>query len=561
MATGTATPPPQQNQPRNTEQQQSPRTRQSTLAGTGTLLRFMLRRERIRLTFWILGIGIMGLYFANAIHVIAEDQQELAELSSLFTDPVGRLMTGPAFGMDEPTYARFFATGYVLFLYILVALMSIFTVVRHTRLEEQTGRAELIRANVVGRHATLTATLILVIAANTAAGALIFGGTMTADYDAGGSLLVAVTSVAVGVFFAGAAALSIQLSESSRGASAMAGALLGLSYLIRMGGDMAEQGGNALSWFSPLGWSQQTAPYVEDRWGPLLLLVGFAVAFILAGYWLSTQRDVEASLLPSRLGRSRAKPALGTPLGMAYRVLRGGLRGWAIGLLLAALMFGGYAESMVDAAEALPEEVAGIFSGEDMLLGYLAYMTLFMAIFVVAAGVSGITQLRSEESHGRAEYGLSLPISRTTWLGAQLAVLLTGLALILFLVGVGTALGTWAVLGADSSEYILDLVLGSLHQGAPVLAVMGIVAALFGWMPRIAGIVGWVIIGYAAVITNFGAILELPDIFYDLNIFGHLAEYPVEDVEWSPFLVLVGIGIIGLILGVLGWNRREINTV
>lgn len=547
--------------PRTPRSAPSPQAGQSTLAGTRTTLRFFIRRDRIRLSLWLLGIGALSFYFANAVQIIAEDEQELAQITTLFTDPVGRLMTGPAYGMDEPTHARFYAAGYVLFIYIMVALMSMFTVVRHTRLEEQTGRAELVRANVQGRHAPLTSALLLVLCANVVAGLLIVSGGLSAGYAAAGSLLVGTSATLVGMFFAGAAALTVQLSEAPRGASAMAGGLLGLAYLIRMGGDLAEQGGSALSWFSPLGWAQQTAPYVHDRWWPLLYLMVFTVGFVLLGYWLSTKRDVGASLMPTRLGRSRARPGLGTPLGIAYRVLRGGLRGWAIALVLAALMFGGYAESMLDAADTLPEEFAVMFSGDDMVLGYSAYMALFMAIFVAAAGVSGITQLRGEENRGRAEIILSAPVSRVVWLGAHLTVLLLGLTVMLVLVGLGSAVGTVTVLGGDGVDFFWDLILASLHQAPAVLAVMGLVTALFGWVPRIAGIFGWLMLGYAVLITNFGAMLELPELMHEANIFGHLAEYPVQPVDWSAVAVLVGIGVVGLAVGFAGWHRREVNTV
>lgn len=533
-------------------------TTTAPLAGAPALLRLMLRRDRMRLSLWVLGIGLMGFYFAGAIQVVAEDQAQLTQMTTMFADPVGRLMTGPAYGMEAPSFERFYATGYILFLFILTALMSIFTVVRHTRAEEQTGRAELLRANVVGRHATLTAAALLVLLADVLVGLLVTGGALAAGYATAGSLLVGAATVAVGVFFAGAATATVQLSASSRGASAMAGALLGLAYLIRMGGDMAEQGGSALSWFSPLGWSQQTAPYVHDRWWPLLPLAGCAVAFLWLGYWLSTRRDVEASLMPSRLGRAGARPSLGTPTGMAHRVLRGGLRGWTVALVLTALLFGSYAESMIDAADALPEEFAAVFSGDSMMLGYLAYIALFLALFVAAAGVSGLSQLRGEETHGRAELTLSAPMSRTRWLAAHLTVLLLGLGLMLLLTGLGTALGALAVLGEDGAQHVDDLVLASLHQAAPVLAIVGIVVALFGWLPRLAGPVGWLLLGYAAVMINFGSLLELPAVLEDLNVFGHLARFPVEDVAWTPVLMLGGIGVVGIVLGAIGWNRREV---
>src|SRR5699024_12594931 len=90
-------------------------------------------------------------------------------------------------------------------------------VVRHTRLEEQTGRAELVRANVTGRHAALTAALLVAVITNAAA-TVVIGALMTAHgYTAAGSWLFACAVALVGLAFAGISAITVQLSEFSRG--------------------------------------------------------------------------------------------------------------------------------------------------------------------------------------------------------------------------------------------------------------------------------------------------------------------------------------------------------
>lgn len=536
-------------------------TQYSSLTGTATLLRFMLRRDRVRTILWVLGVGILAMYFAHAVQIIADDQTALNSLAGLYAEPGGRMMVGPGYGMDAPTHERFFASGYALYIYILMALFSIFTMVRHTRAEEQTGRAELVRANVVGRHTTLSAALLLTVLANLVMTLLIFGAAVSAGYAVHGSLLVATAGLGVGIFFTGVAACTAQLSQSSRGASALAGGLLAVAFFIRMLGDLGDIGGTALSWFSPLAWSQQTGPYVMDRWWPLLFLAAGAVVFTVLGYWLSTKRDLEASLIPARLGRREAKPLLGTPWGLATRTLGGGLRGWGIALVLVGLMFGAYAQTMLDAADTLPPELEQIFTGEDLMLGYLAYISLFMAVFIAAAGVSGVQQVRGEETAGRAEYTLSTPTGRSTWFLCHLGVILVGVLIILALVGAGMGLGAAVSLEEDGWQYFGDLLLASVLQAPAVVAVVGIVALLLGWLPRATSTVGWIVVGYGAVFTTFGDLLELPDFMAELNVFGHLAEYPVEDISWTPVIILTAIGVAGLVLGLLGFNRREINRI
>src|SRR5207253_1266407 len=55
--------------------------------------------------------------------------------------------------------------GYA-FTAVLAGLMSTFLVIRHTRTDEELGRAELVSSTPVGREAPITATLILGGAAN-----------------------------------------------------------------------------------------------------------------------------------------------------------------------------------------------------------------------------------------------------------------------------------------------------------------------------------------------------------------------------------------------------------
>src|SRR5439155_13713199 len=61
------------------------------------------------------------------------------------------------------------------FTLVLAGLMSTFAVVRHTRQNEETGRAEMIGAGSVGRHALLTAALAVTAGANLLLGAALTG--------------------------------------------------------------------------------------------------------------------------------------------------------------------------------------------------------------------------------------------------------------------------------------------------------------------------------------------------------------------------------------------------
>ncbi|HJD79297.1 MAG TPA: ABC transporter permease, partial [Corynebacterium pollutisoli] len=344
----------------------------NALTGTGALLRFMLRRDRLRAPLWVLGMTAMAGYIVVALGTVL-DQESLQGMAQMAAAPVTALIGGPGYGFDDITVPRFLAGLYGAYLMIGAAFMSMTTISRHTRAEEQHGRAELILADVVGRHAPLTAALVLAVGMNVLAAVLMAGVIVAApiDADAGSTLLFTSSIAAVGIAFAGVAATTAQLSPYSRTCTSLAGIVLAAAFLIRGLGDMSRvQGGDLawLSWLSPLGWAQQTAPYTLDRWWPLLFPLLLAVAGAALGYGLRARRDLGAGVLVDRPGRDHAPAWLGSPLTLAYRLQRGALRGWSVAMLLTGLLLGAFTDLMADIADTLPAEMLAVMGGGEAIV-------------------------------------------------------------------------------------------------------------------------------------------------------------------------------------------------
>src|SRR5262249_26353852 len=89
---------------------------------------------------------------------------------------------------------------------VLFGLMSTFAIVRHTRQNEQTGRAELTGSGVVGRPAGLAAALAVTIGANLVAGIALTGTLLAAKLPADGALAFGAACAVTGIAFAGVAA-------------------------------------------------------------------------------------------------------------------------------------------------------------------------------------------------------------------------------------------------------------------------------------------------------------------------------------------------------------------
>ena len=531
-------------------------TPRGSRTGTATLVRFALRRDRVKLPAWIGGLGLFVLYIGAALPQIAPMEDDLAAVTPLLEQPVGRMFTGPAYGMDSPTYERFFAAGYAPYLFLLAALLSILLVTRHTRVEEQTGRAELVRAGVTGRHAALTAALLVALLTNALAAAVVAALAVANGFALSGSVLVGCAVGLVGMAFAGVTAVTVQLSEHSRTAAGLAGAVLGVAFLLRALGDMVAVGGSALSWASPLGWAAQTAPYVLDRWAPLLLLAAVAVAGAVVAFRLQDRRDLGASLVPARPGPSQAGPALGTALGLAVRLQRGTVIAWGAAILVLGAVNGAFTQAMLDAAHDMPAAVQDMFGVDALLAGYLAFLAVFSGYVTAAYVVYALSSLRTEEGRGRAEVLLATPTSRPAWLGSHLTAVGVGAALVLLVCGLGTGAAAAGVTGDWS--LVADVTLAHLVLLPAVLLVLGVCALLFGWAPQLLLPVGWALVAVMVLVGNFADLLDLPGWLVSLSPLSHAPAMPVEPFAALPLAVLTALAIAVTVAGLAGLQRREI---
>lgn len=529
----------------------------NALAGTGTLLRFILRRDRIKLSAWLLGITVLLLYFAKVLLPgLTETDQGLENLRRAMEGATGALF-GPGYGRDDITSERYIVGVYGLFFFLLTALMSMQLVSRHTRVEEQNGRAELIRSNVVGRHAPLTAVLIVAVGANVLL-ALLLGGVMAASGFGGGEgLLFGAGIGAVGLVFAGITALTVQVTEHSRAATGMAGAVLGATWVVRVAGDMIRDFGSPLSWVSPLAWSNQTRPYVDGRWWPLLLSLGLAVAAAAAGYALTVHRDVGAGLVAARPGKPVAAPWLRSPLAIAFRLQRASLIWWTVGLAVFGCVFGALSDQIADPKN-ISEHQIEMFGGSVATLvdGYLGVITSFMAGLAGVMVVLGMQAVRSEETKGRAEPMLATATSRWAWFGSYLTVLSIGMVGLLLVVGLATGIG--AAVSVGDGAYIWDMTLAHLAHAPGVLVLLGITALLLGMLPRAIGVT-WVVLGYG-LFTGFFGITDHPQWLRNLSPVEHTGQPPLDSIPWPALVVLLVIAAGLAAAGLAEFRRRDLDT-
>ncbi|MGP3972062.1 ABC transporter permease [Streptomyces sp. 6N223] len=530
----------------------------NALAGTGTLLRFAIRRDRIRLPAWIILLWLSTLSSISNFESTYPEASDRAELADTLGSPAMLAISGPERYLSDYNYGSMSAHQLIGFFAIFVGMMSIFTVVRHTRTEEETGRAELLRSNVVGRYAHLTAALTLAVIANLLLVVLMAGSLGSLGLEGmttGGNWLFSAGLGAIGILFAGVAAVTVQITPFSRGSSGAAMAVVGTAYVLRAAGDA---GSDVLAWLSPIGWTQRTYAYVDNRWWPLLLVLGMAVVAVAVAFALSGRRDVGAGLRPPRPGSPTASEALPRPLGFALRLQRGTLFGFGAGLFVFGMMYGsilGDAEEMIEDNEQLRETIAELGSG-SVSESFGSALMSFLAIITSAFVVLAVLRARAEETGGRAEPVLATGLSRDRWVGSHLTMSLAGGTLVALLAGLGFGLA--GALSASEGELFWKLT-GSSLAYAPALWVTGAIAlVLFGWLPRFAA-AAWAIPAYSFFVVYLGTLIEMPDALANFSPFGHVPQVPAADMEWTPLVVMTAVAAALTWLGLAGFRRRDLD--
>nr|WP_277359319.1 hypothetical protein [Arthrobacter vasquezii] len=111
------------------------------MSGVLRLVLFQARRDRVTLPIWIAGIALLGFATSTAVATQFADEASRAAIVQLAaSNPAFLFLRGLPAGTGVG--AVVFFQGYA-FTAVLAGLMSTFLVVRHTRADEELGRAEL----------------------------------------------------------------------------------------------------------------------------------------------------------------------------------------------------------------------------------------------------------------------------------------------------------------------------------------------------------------------------------------------------------------------------------
>lgn len=523
------------------------------MTGTLVFLRAFLRRDRWMYLWWPVGIAVLYVSQGWSVDGLYRTQEELDKAAAGMEGNAALVaMAGPARALN--TTGGQVTWQSAAFGAILVGLMSMFLIGRHTRAEEESGRDELLRAAPVGRFAPQTAAVLNAALANVVVGLLTAASLAAYGLAATDSLGLGLGATFCGWFFTGVALVAAQLTTSTRAAYGLTGAVIGVSYALRAFGDVSVA---ALSWLSPIGWYQAMHAFSGLRWWPASLLVAGAVAGVVSAYAVFDRRDFGAGVLPARPGPARAARRLASGPGLAWRLQRPTVLAWTVGLLLSGLAFGSLGEDLGDLvgdSEASRDVMTQ--GGADLVAGFYATMMLMLALVAAAFAVSSALRPRGEEDAGRLEVLLATGLPRSSWLAGHVLVTVAGVVAAVGAAGVG--LGTSYALVTGDGAAVWRMTWQVLTYLPGVLALSGLARLLHGAVPRAASL-SWAAVLLAYVVLIFGELLELPQWLQDLSPFEHLALVPLEDFRWAPFLVVSAVAAALSVAGQIAFSRRDVH--
>ncbi|WP_457099452.1 ABC transporter permease [Microbacterium sp. P5_E9] len=543
------------------------------MTGLLPLLRQRMRRDWKQLLIWTIGTGFFAYAaYAGVSQSYGELQERQALLVTVMANPVILLFRGLPSGAEQGQLMVFLIFPWLA---MLAAFMSTFLAVRHTRMDEEQGRAELVSATPAGRTTPVVATVIhglianFVLAVFVTLGFLATGLEMT-EANVAGAKVAGFAVGAVGVAFLGVGLIAGQIMRTSRGANSLAVWTLVITFLFCGIGnalgtpsdDLQRMESSWLTWLSPFGWGENTRAYADNNLWPGVLALVFGL--ILAGVAIALQsaRDLGEGFVPERLGRAEAGPLLSTPTGLVWRLTWGTILGWTIGGLLTGMLSTSLA-SVVDQVSGDNPAIVNILEKIGGSNGSLEQATvsvffLMLGIFAACAAVQIVIRARQEEAHGTAEPVLSAAVGRVRWLVDYLVVAFIAMVLVVVAGVVGATLGLASVDGgSDLMETILVTAFGQLAAASVFLVLTALVFVL---APRATIAVGWTLIAVGSIFGLFGPLFGFPDWMAKLSPLEAAPKVTMDGVELNGLwwliavVVVVGAGAITLM------RRRELAT-
>jgi len=491
--------------------------------------------------------------------LLLTNEMDRMAMVEMMKNPAMIALVGPVYGEMNYTLGASYANYIFAFSLLMVGVMNIFLVTRHTRLEEDAGIMELLRAFPVGRYANLIATALLTVSVNGLLAIILtlflylFRATgMTLE----GCALFGVSMGVIGLFFAASTAFFSQLVSNNRSALSLSILWLLFLYVLRAIGDVWHE---TLSLLSPLGLILRTKLFVENSWWPMIPILTVSLVFVGLALFLSDKRDMGSGLLSEKAGRGHGASWLSGPLGLVFKLTRNTIVLWGLVIFFLAAMYGsvfGELDTYISSNTTIQAMVTmdpHFTPTEQFMVLLMAVMSMITSVPILAL----VNRINFEEKNGFLELMLCQPVSKTSVISSYLVVMLVTSVLYQFM----AAFGFWSVgsMVLETAPTFSEFVTSAFLYLPAIWVMVGLLMLLIGFLPG-KGVLIYYYLGYALVVNYIGRLIKMPEWTWKLTPYGFIPQYPLEKISLPVHFGLLSLFILLCALGLYGFNKRDILT-
>ncbi|MFC6288839.1 ABC transporter permease [Levilactobacillus angrenensis] len=531
---------------------------------TGQLVRLNFRRDRFRILMWILILAALMASVAWKFEGIYGTPREINAIKDTLASPGIVAMFGAFSFKGQVTTAEIFANEMLLFMALIQVVMNLALSVHATRAEEDLGITELVRAHAVGTTAPLLAATIELVIVNGLLGILYSVGLMAANMPGAtteGNWLIGLGLATTGLLFGILGLLTAQVADHAPSATGLAYAVFGISYLARMITDVQHP---RLTWWSPLGWVEKLAPYNDPRWLPVGLSLLLAFVLLQLALLANSRRDIGAGAITTRPGRAQASAMLRGPATLIWRRQRNVIIAWIVAVIIFGVAYGTVFNTIGDILKTNPtmQQVFGAAmvheANHKVLLSFTSLLAIVMAAVAIIPGMQLILKLHTDETRGWLEALYARPLSRTHVLFSYvgIAFVTSTLAFIGGLAGIvvmGDASLTHVKDGISATEFWH----GVAAQLPEIWVFLALSVLLVGCWPRLKTL-SWLYLALGFISVYMGSLLKLPDWVKNVTPTGWMPRVPQHALDWTTFSWMVVLAVVLILIGWLGYRRRDL---
>jgi len=521
---------------------------------------FVIKRDKITSLIWFAGISVFALLLAAIYPSIFPDEATMHGMAATMNTPAMIAMMGPVYGFDALSPALMMNQQCLIWFAIAVIIMNIFFINRYTRQDEELGRQELLIALPIGRLTDSAVMIFLSFIINIIIAILIAIFTLITKIEGVsviGALLYGLSIGMQGFVFAMITLLTAQLFSTASACMGAAFAVMGISYMLRAYGDMHD---NFMSYISTMGLGLKVEAFYSNNFIPIIILFVKALIIAVLAMWVNSVRDIGAGIFPARKGKKHASKFLQTPIGFAWRLTSGSFWAWAIGIFALGASYGSVAgelDQFVEGNDMIKQMLQASGGTSAIADSYVAMIICMIAMLVSVPLINCINRLRTEEKRGRLEPIIATSVPRKTIFGSFILIAALKSIALMFFGAIGLYLAAYS-----SGLVAFGVLMKAAFVYLPALFVMFSFAVfLVGLLPKFKYLV-WVLFGYSFIIFYFGKMFvdKIPEFALKLSPFSNIPELPVQQFSATPLIILCIISIIFTIIGVMGFEKRDIKN-